>query len=569
MIRVIFLAILFAVAYQAVMSLLGVRILLRTRCQSFPLDDDVRILLAPLVGVLVHASITATVLTVDIRMVKFVLPAICVVLGFTWRSTRSDFRLLWPSLGLNWAYGLICFATLVSFEYGAARGENLFWTLYRLTAITPGDSPQGLWQAQYLLHGANLGSLQNFSLFDRPFLGGLITLGALTGIGRPPGNEYNVYPPALLYFYTALWTWLNANIALAVVWIGKRFVARHARAILYFIALASPALVFNVAGTWPKLFAVYAAVCAAALMLSGRYLGATVVSGMSFLIHGSFLWAHLSLCGVLVLYLVLRAPTVPRRMVIAGTALTMTAAFPAIWFLAERWTGSTSALRLYYLYDVSVAHGFHHSTEEIARQFYRLTTPVNLAALPFMNLLKALVPYEMSQWLNAFSYRHSDLTWRSFASSLFLTQMNRPLFGFCLTAGIVAIVGMAKSLGTNWKLSLAIIAFFLLPLIPGMALYRRDDHFILGIMLFALVPLVLAVSAGLSSMSTKASTLLLIPVGLEYWLVYLSRYPSVRYPGEFNEFYVWLVGGTLIASALGVFAMRLRATAYGSWSTVK
>ncbi|BDB25183.1 hypothetical protein CTP10_R25580 [Cupriavidus sp. P-10] len=569
MTRVIFLAILFAIGYQAVMLLLGARILRRSWLQSCTLDDNIRILLAPIVGVLAHALITAAALSVDARIVKFVLPAICIFLGLTWRKTQLDLKTAWPSLGLNWAYGLFCFAILVSFEYGAARGENLFWTLYRLTAITPGDSPQALWQAQYLLYGKSLANLQNFSLFDRPFLGGLITLGALTGIGRPPGSEYNLFPAELLYFYIALWTWLNANIALAVTWIGRRFVAHDARVVLYFIVLASPALVFNITGTWPKLFGVYVAVCAAALMLSGRYLVAAVMSGITFLIHGSFLWAHLSLCGVLILYLIFCAPTVPKRLTAAGSVLAIAAAFPGLWFVAERLTGDSSALRLYYLYDVSVSHGFHHGIEEIARNFYRQTTAGNLSSLPFMNLLKALVPYELFIWLGSFSYKHQELTWRSFASALFLTQMNRPLFGFCVTAGIVAIVGMARSLGTNWKLSLAVIAFFLLPLIPGMALYRRDDHFILGIMLFALVPMVLAVGAGLSSMSAKASILLLNLVGFEYWLVYLSRYPSLRYPGEFHEFYVWLVGIALVASVLGVVAMRMRMSAHGSWSTVR
>ncbi|MGH8075974.1 MAG: hypothetical protein ACREPE_01430 [Lysobacter sp.] len=501
-------------------------------------DAELRCFAAPMLGVTVHAAATAAALLLVPAVVPWVAWAMVAVVVVDGRSTLRFGLREWRSLALVLGYGLLCFALLVGFHIGAARGDNLFWSIYKLTAITPGDSPQGLLQAQYLLHGTSLQELRDFSLFDRPFLGGIVSLGALSAIGQPPGTLFNNYPIAQTYLYIALWIWLNATFALTVAAIARRVVPRLGT-VPTILMLAAPFVVFNIIGAWPKLFAAYILSVAALLALKGRWRWAVAASGVAFFVHGSFLWAHLSMCGVLVLYLAFFASArvrVLEPILLAALAV----AFPAAWFLGEGLASAATPLRTYYLYAVPVSHGLAHDAGEIARNFYASTTPGHLSLLPFMNVLKGLLPVEMLSWLLSFSINGAGTDLRGTAGSLFYTQFYRPVFAFCLVGGGIALLGLRRALGQNWLLALAVAALFLLPLIPGMGLYRRDDHFVLPVMVFAVLPLAIAFALGLHQLSRTG---LLVAVTLmfgEYALVYWSRYPGIRYQGEFYEYYVWL-----------------------------
>ena len=541
---------LFGISYQVITTLIGSKVAMRIWRKQSTEDVEWRNLTSLVFGVLIQALSTSIVLAVYPPALRYVFWILTSAVLVDWRRTWSYVVFSYKEMALAAVYGLLCFSIMVGFHFGASPGDNLSWSVYKLTGITPGDSPQGLLQAQYLLYGHSLIDLKNFSMFDRPFLGGLISAEALSAIGLAPGRTFNVFTDNQAFSYFALWIALNSGFTYVVIALARRLSSGLRQFALCAVILASPFVVFNTIGAWPKLLAVYIACCAALLAIGKYWRIAIFLSGITFFTHGSFLWSHLSMSGLLILYLLLSPENIDRRVRIAATVGLIAVSFPALWFFAERFTGAVSPLRTYYLYGVSVSYGLYHSIDEIARGFYNSTSPGNLGWLPFMNLLKALLPLELLTSIASFSYSGYVATWRSFAESLFLTQFNRPLFSFCITAGLVALISIKREAAKNWTLCLALMAFFLLPLIPGMGLYRRDDHFITTIMLFSLIPLIIALGLAYERMSNGLLLAVTSMSFIEYALVYAVRYPGVRYTERFYEYYLWTVFSLIIVTYL-------------------
>ncbi len=539
----------FGMTYPAIASLIGMRILAATSQNTSLMERHLNKTLALAIGVLFHAGLVAALLLTAPSAIKFVIWVFSLLLVFDWRETAKNFKFLSKHFYYTSMYGLICFLIIVSFHHGANPGDNLIWSIYKLTSVTPGDSPQGLLQAQYLFYGDELKDIKDFSIFDRPFLGGLITLGALAPIAKMAGATFGNFSNSEAHFYVALWVWLNSSIAVVLTSLIRIYSSRTARPAAYFIAMTSPIVVFNIIGAWPKFFAVYVIFCASILILRNRQIFGVMLSGVSFLVHGSFLWAHLSLSGLLVIYLIFKNKSSLDYFATFGLAC-LAFAFPVLWFASEQFSGGNSPLRIYYMYGVPVNYGLYYSIEEIAKGFYSSTTPSNIFALPFVNLLKGILPFEIIQWISAYSYTRGDFSWRSLGSALFYLQTNRPLFAFGLTAGIISIIGIYRESSTRWRLAIALAAFFVLPMVPGMGLYRRDDHFILGIMLFATVPLTMALALGLRRISRSALAAIVVFVAIEYFLVFASRYPNLRFEGEFVEYYLWMTLPLLFGCAV-------------------
>lgn len=502
---------------------------------------ELRQLTGLMMGCIVYAVLAGVAMALWPAAVRYLLWAVLAYVIADGRYTVQVIRQQWRGMLLSLLYGLTCFTILLGYEYGTSRGENIFWSIYKLAAITPGDAPQGLFQAQFLHYGHSLLGLRDFSIFDRPFLGGVVSQAALSAGGLAPGQQFNEYPADTAYAYVALWTWLNAAIVPAVLALGRHLAKGDTLWTGCMLLLLSPCLVLNTLGTWPKLFAVAMSVCAALMAWEGRWKWAILLSGFAFYFHGSFLWSHLALSAVLALYILLSQQSIARRWWMVAGLILFAAAFPFMWFLAQHISNVASPLKAYYLYGVPVNAAFTQSMEEIARNFYRSTTPQNLAILPFINFLKSILPHEVLLWLLSFSYVGTSDVFGNFETALFYTQVNRPLFAFGLASGAMVCIGIRRHVGSSWALSLALIAFFLLPLVPGMGLYRRDDHFILGIMLFALIPVVIAFFLALRDMSPRRQAGMATLILIEYAILYGSRYKGVHYDGHFFEYYMLAV----------------------------
>jgi hypothetical protein len=300
--------------------------------------------------------------------------------------------------------------------------------------------------------------------------------------------------------------------------------------------------------------------------LGQRWLTAVALSGVAFLVHGSFLWAHIAFCGVCIFALLYQqwnrkalSPVRPAAM------LAICVLAPAAWFFAEHLFGGATPLRTYYLYNVDVTYGLHHQASVIAQQFYSQTSTTNLFSLPWWNLAKGLLPVEALGLILNFQLAGEATSWQALGEALFRNQFFRTWFALGVVGGIVTWRGLFLPGSSRWLPRLALVAFFLLPLIPGLGLYRRDDHFLLPIMMFAVVPVLISFCIGMRSLRGSTLTLVALTMLVEYLTIYYWRYPSGHYVGEFHAYYLVLAtaGLLLVAMAAALPWWRLRSSSGG------
>lgn len=477
----------------------------------------------------------------------------------SWHWHRPSLRpLMVPLLAIT-LFALGCYLLLLSYHYGPARGSTLFWSIYSLTNVTPGDSPQAAFQAQYLLHGDALAGGEDFALFDRPFLAGILSASALPAFGIPFGTAFYDYGDLLAFAYASLWIAVNAIVILPLFHIIGRFSQGRTAFVVSLLLLASPFLVFNTIGLWPKLLALALICFACTQALRQHWATAALLSAAAFFAHGSFLWAHISFCGVMFFALAAegkRMSCFDWRQISAVLAICVAA--PAAWFAAEHFSGGATPLRTYYLYNVDVAYGLHHSAEKIAQEFYASTNQTNLMNLPWLNMAKGILPIEFLDLILNYRLSNEATGWRALGETLFRTQFMRAWFAFGIIGGVITCRGLFSSESSRWLPRLALIAFFLLPLIPGLGLYRRDDHFLLPIMMFAAVPVLISFCIGLRSVRSSTLTAVGLLMLGEYLMVYFWRYPPGRFVGEFHAYYIVVATVFLVAIAVSIVWPRLR-----------
>ncbi len=503
-----------------------------------------------LTGLLAHACLSATLLWLAPAWSGAALWLLVALSALATPWWRSELRGLGKPLLLLALYTIACYTLLLAYHYGPARGPTLFWSIYNLTHITPGDSPQAAFQAQYLLQSGQLQGGQDFALFDRPFLGGVITAGALSSFGLQFTQQFYDYTDLIAFCYAGLWIAINAICILPLLNLIERFSAGRTARIIAVLLLVSPFLVYNIIGLWPKLLALALLCYAATNALRGRWQIAVLLSSASFFAHGSFLWAHISFCGVLFFAAIasgLRASAIPWKQPIAIVAACLIA--PLLWFGAEHMVGGATPLRAYYLYNVDVTYGVTHSTAEAAHSFYSSTSMANIEALPWINMLKGILPVETLNMILNFGIAGESISWRKLGESLFQQQFARVWFAFGLVGGLITWRGAFHNESGRWLPRLALIAFFILPLIPGLGLYRRDDHFILPIMVFSTIPILISFCIGMRTLRERTMTLLALWMLAEFFMVYFWRYPPGRLIGEFHAYYLAAVTLAILAAA--------------------
>lgn len=507
-----------------------------------------RAAVALIIGLLAHALLASVLLVLAPAWTALSAGMLLAGCAIRWFWCRPQIAPLVVPVLLVAGYSLACYVLLVSFHHSPARGDTLFWSIYNLTNITPGDSPQAAFQAQYLVHQGQLLAGESFALFDRPFLGGIITAATLPALGLSLSERFYDYSTTLALAYSSLWMAINAIVVLPLLHIIHRYSQGRTAHVISVLLLASPFLVFNTIGLWPKLLGLALLCLACTQALRQRWGIAALLSGIAFFAHGSFLWSHIALCGVMFFALAVegwRARQLPWAAV--SIVLAMTVAVPAIWFIAEDVYGGATPLRTYYLYNVDVAYGLHHSAEKIAAEFYASTNATNLAVLPWMNLAKGVLPIEMLDLVLNFKLTDQATGWRALGESLFRNQFMRIWFALGLIGGVITLRGLFSAQSSRWLPRLALVAFFLLPLIPGLGLYRRDDHFLLPVMLFAAIPVLISFCIGLRSLRPMTITLVALAMLAEYLMIYYWRYPPGRFVGEFHAHYLVVVAVAMAA----------------------
>ena len=456
-------------------------------------------------------------------------PHVCaLVLAATFIRARATVSFIHTLPDLRWSVValLVVFATLqTTLLIGYWKGGNeptIFWSIFRLTYISPGDSPQSMMQAQYLMFGEGLKRLENFSLFDRPFLGAIFTAGALCAIGRCLGDSF--YPHfnslPLDIAYVSIWIWLNAAVVVGVWLCVARYTA-HRALVLTALICASPFFMFNGIGLWPKLLGLHMTIVAALFAIEGRYRIALALTSLSFFCHGSFLWSHLAIAGLIFLF-ALHNRQANRAFMALGLALVA----PALWFIAEKMSGAIVPLRYYYLYDVGVNAALHQPIPSIIEGFYRSTDLLHLSLLPIVNFFRMLMPGEILAAIYNFQIRQPapDLS-----DALFHAERNRPVFFAGLVAGCFAIYSAFRMWRVGIDIRLAALVFLMMPLLPAAAFYRRDDYFVTTIQLTAMLPVIMAFAMRYATLSRRSMLAVTAAIMCEQALVYVPRSNNLIY----------------------------------------
>src|SRR2546423_1551064 len=260
-------------------------------------------------------------------------------------------------------------------------------------------------------------------LYDRPHLGGYITLFFFKLWGLPLTEDHYVYPPDGLRFYHCLW-WLLNNLYLVGVAPLFRKLFGYRGAI---IAVATTALggffFICTAGGWVKFAGAYPFLLAVLLYLENQ--GPVLQAGlcaMSYYIHGSVLPF---LAGFGLLQVVnLRYPIGGQRRSLRGVSLfaAVSVVLVGAWFVVVRWVGSRQPLLYYYLYGAGLTDAQTTPITELARSFYDKHTWASLSLFPIRNLFASWVPVVLGPKVTAWFTGAAPISLAGLANASFASQ---------------------------------------------------------------------------------------------------------------------------------------------------
>jgi hypothetical protein len=358
------------------------------------------------------------------------------------------------------------------------------WSLFNLTGTPPPDQMFAWHQAMFAdqhKHYPQDPFYNDMDLYDRPQLGGYITL-FLFKLFRLQLTEANqVYPPHELHFYHCLW-WLLNNLYLFGVapLFRKMFGYRGA-----IIAVATTALggffFLCTAGGWTKFAGGYPFLLALLLYVEnqGPALQAALCA-MSYYIHGSVL-PFLAGFGLLQL-LNLRYPIMRRRLTSrsVGIFAAVGVILVGAWFIVVRLVGSKQPLFYYYLYAAGLTEAQTTPVAEIAQTFYAKHTWATLSLLPARHFLTSWFPFELFQpiqeWVGG-----APITASRLASTIFALQRFCIECGLGIVAAPIVLLGLFKTLAQEHAGKIA-FCLYLVPTLLIALIYRLEWPFSLHIL---------------------------------------------------------------------------------------
>ncbi|MFL6518745.1 MAG: hypothetical protein ACJ8NS_00835 [Chthoniobacterales bacterium] len=364
-------------------------------------------------------------------------------------------------------------------------GPNEVWDVFNTTGVSPPDQMFAWHQAMYADQHRNYPQdpfLNDMDLYDRPHLGGYITL-FFFKLWRLPLTEHNaVYPVDGLRFYHCFW-WLMNNLYLMGVAPLYRKLFGYRGAV---IAVATTALggffLICTTGTWMKFAGTYPFLLAFLLYLEnqGPMLQAAFCA-VSYYIHGSML-PFLAGFGLLQIFN-LRYPINGRQLRLRNVGLFATTGVVLVgaWFLVVRWVGSKQPLLYYYLYGAGLTEAQTKPVTELARAFYDKHSWAAVSLFPVYSLISSWLPIGLIQSVKAWLTSAQPFNLRSLADALFASQRFCVECGLALVAAPIVITGAFKSLAKEHAGKIA-LALYLVPTLLVALFYRIEWAFSLHIL---------------------------------------------------------------------------------------
>lgn len=463
-----------------------------TECLGRWIDHDNRIYFAPAVGMAVCAIIayvasgTRQTWLIPFSMLVVLVTFFRSVLKKQFRgSVNSEARRLFSLTLLT----LLClYGTQISlFQlFKAIYPEpHEVWNLFNVSGVSPPDQMFAWHQAMFAdlhRHYPQDSFYGDMDLYDRPHLGGYLTLFFFKLFHLPLTEDHWIYPAGALRFYHCFWWGLNNLYLLGIAPLFHRlFGYRGAILAVASTALSGFVVLCNIGG-WVKFAALYPFLLAVLLFLNGEApLLQAGLCATSFYLHGSVLpfLAGFGVFQILCLSYPIRSSLVRFRDIawfgVAGVVLV------GAWFVVIRWVGSKQPLFYYYVYDAGITQAQTQSVGQIAKAFYAKHSWSSLSLLPVHNLINSVFPVHVFAFLkNVFSFtapwKISDL-----ASTIFDSQRFCVLAAVGLTALPVVLIGITNTLSRRYA-GRTILAIYLIPSLLVALLYRIDWSFTLHIM---------------------------------------------------------------------------------------
>lgn len=424
----------------------------------------------------------------------------------------EDWRLLrFTSLVVLFLYGMqIALYGLFSRIY---PGPHEVWSLFNLTGVSPPDQMFAWHQAMFIDHGLHYPQdafYADMDLYDRPHLGGYITLFFFKLFHLPLVEHEFVYPPKALRFYHCLWWLLNDLYLFGVAPLFKHlFGLRGAILAVASTALGGFFFLCNT-GAWMKFSSSYPVLLAVLLFLEGKApILQAALCATGFYIHGSVL-PFLAGFGILQLFN-LRYPLtgrLSRPKEIASFAFTSTLLIGA-WFVTTRWIDSKQPLFYYYTYGAGLTETQTRSVADIAKAFYANRSWVSVSFLPVHNLLASILPQHLFGFVRSLLWLHAPASLSDFATMVFASQRFCIECALGLVAAPLVFVGCFRALQHKYAGQVA-LALYLVPTIIVALLFRREWVFSLHIVCLyhtlVLFLFVYALQKGASRYATVALT---------------------------------------------------------------
>ena len=355
-----------------------------------------------------------------------------------------------------------------------------------MTGVSPPDQMFAWHQAMFVdkhRHYPQDPFLTDMDLYDRPQLGGYLTLFFFKLFHLPLTGDNLVYPPSALRFYHCFW-WLLNNLYLWGVAPLFRRIFGYRGAIIGVASTALGGFFFLCnAGGWMKFSSTYPFLLAFLLFLEnqGPWLQA-VLCAISYHIHGSVL-PFLAGFGILQL-LSTRYPIIGRRVPVRAVARfgLLGAVLVGAWFFVVRWVGSKQPLFYYYVYGAGISDAQIQPVAEIAKAFYARNTWASLSLLPAHNLLASWLPVAAFHSIKSWVWLQQPLRLSDLANLLFASQRFCIECALGLTAAPVVIAVGIKTLARKQAGKIAFCLYLIPTLIVALA-YRIDWAFSLHILM--------------------------------------------------------------------------------------
>ena len=383
--------------------------------------------------------------------------------------------------------GLYLLQLTLYFLFSHVRpGPDEVWTVYNMTGTSPPDQMFSWHQAMffadhrsYRLHPF----LGDFDLYDRPHLGGYVTLFIFKLFHLPLREHAWIYPKAALRFYHCFCWLLNNLYLLGVAALFKRlFGYRGMVAAIAATALSGFFILCN-AGGWLKFGAAYPLLLALALFLDRRApLLQAAFCAISFYIHGSVLPFILGF-GALQLVTGLsnwrKDPVRFRQTLIWSITC---AVLIGAWFIQVRLAGSKQPLFYYYWYDAGITDAQTTSVQQLRDRFLASHSWRSLSLLPIRNIFYSIVPLSFFDYVASWRSTNAVHQFSEFASLLAGSARTSVPCALGVFSAPLVIAGLVSFLRRGAALK-PLLCLYVVPTLLMALLFRKSAIFSLHIMM--------------------------------------------------------------------------------------